>query len=68
MEIISLPSRTATRAALIGAGCLAILSIKEDVTVDESRNNMTGTFSIVQYSTDEKTILQQVKGVVSPYD
>jgi hypothetical protein len=40
-------------------------SIRETVTVDGTVNHYTGAFSIVQYATDEKTILGGVVGVVS---
>jgi hypothetical protein len=40
-------------------------NIKEDIVVDESKNHYAGTFEIIQYSTDEKTVLGEVKGVVT---
>jgi hypothetical protein len=40
-------------------------SIRETVTVDGTGNHYTGAFSIVQYATDEKTVLGGVVGVVS---
>jgi hypothetical protein len=40
-------------------------NIRETVTVDHTGNHYTGTFSIVQYATDEKTVLGGVVGVVS---
>jgi hypothetical protein len=40
-------------------------NIKEEIVVDESRNHYAGTFEIIQYSTDEKTVLGGVKGVVT---
>jgi hypothetical protein len=40
-------------------------SIRETVTLDGTDNHYTGTFSIVQYTTDEKTVLGGVVGVVS---
>lgn len=40
-------------------------NIRETVTVDHTGNHYTGTFSVVQYATDEKTVLGGVVGVVS---
>jgi len=39
--------------------------IREDVYVDHERNSFHGTFSITQFSTDEKTVLAAVKGTVT---
>jgi hypothetical protein len=37
---------------------------KEDVLADASRNPFAGTFEIIQYATDEKTLLAEIKGDV----
>jgi len=40
-------------------------SIKEQVTVDGSGKHYSGVFSITQYSTDEKTVLAHIVGIVT---
>jgi hypothetical protein len=39
--------------------------IREIVTVDHDRDSYAGTFTLDQYSTDEKTLLAHVQGTVS---
>lgn len=39
-------------------------SIREIVTVDRSGNHYSGTFTIVQFSTDETTVLARVTGTI----
>jgi hypothetical protein len=50
----------ATGQVFVGPG-----NIKEDVEADESGMHYSGTFEIIQYATDEKTILADIKGVVT---
>ena len=40
-------------------------TIKEDVVVNERRDAFAGTFEIIQYATDEKTVLADIKGEVT---
>jgi hypothetical protein len=40
-------------------------NIRENVTVDAGGNHYSGTFSIDQFATDEKTVLAHVVGTVS---
>jgi hypothetical protein len=40
-------------------------NILEQVVVDESRRHFSGVFSLTQYSTDEKTVLAHVVGVIT---
>jgi len=48
-----------TGTVFVGPG-----NIKEEVALDDSTNQFSGTFEIIQYATDEKTVLADVKGVV----
>jgi hypothetical protein len=48
-----------------GTAFVGPANIKEEIVVDESKNHYAGTFEITQYSTDEKTVLGGVKGVVT---
>ncbi len=48
-----------------GTAFVGPANIREQVTVDRSGDHYTGTFTLTQYSTDETTILAQVKGVVT---
>jgi len=49
-----------TGTVFVGPG-----NIKEEVVVDDTKNHFAGTFEIIQYATDEKTVLADVKGVVA---
>lgn len=49
-----------TGTVFVGPG-----SIKEDVVADERGNKFAGTFEIIQYATDETTVLADIKGKVT---
>lgn len=40
-------------------------NIRETVTVSPSRNSYSGTFTLIQYATDETTVLANIKGTVT---
>jgi hypothetical protein len=41
------------------------VNIKQQVVVDGSGRHFSGVFSVTQYSTDEKTVLAHVVGVIT---
>jgi hypothetical protein len=49
-----------TGTVFVGPG-----NIKEEIAVDGTKNHFAGTFEIIQYSTDDKTVLADIKGVVA---
>lgn len=49
-----------TGTVFVGPG-----SIREEIVVDGTKNHFAGTFEIIQYSTDDKTVLADIKGVVA---
>lgn len=41
------------------------VNIRETVTVSPSRQSYSGAFTLIQYATDEKTVLADIKGTVT---
>ena len=48
-----------------GSAFVGPTNIREQITVDHSGKSYSGTFTLVQYSVDETTVLATVKGVVT---
>jgi hypothetical protein len=47
-----------------GADFVGPANIREEVTVDHDGDTYAGTFTLVQYAADEKTVLADIKGTV----
>lgn len=59
------PSTSATGPGTGGADFVGPANIREEVTLDRSRNSYQGTFTLVQYASDGKTVLATVTGTVT---
>jgi hypothetical protein len=58
------PNAPITGPGTGGADFVGPANIREVVTLDGNGNHYAGTFTLIQYATDEKTVLADIKGIV----